>query len=247
MTPVNALIVACVRCWTRVYTWRLPPELRDARRAEIESDLWEGLHDPRMTPSDLNVQMVTRLTLGAVDDLAWRLTQGTVSSAATLRRRAAAAVVVCALVMLAGLLTPGIEPPDLPEVRGGAFAGSDTRPYPPPPPPPPPQGATRGETPSFQYGRSAYSVEANGQQPVLIREVQAVYPPVAVAAGVEGDALVQARITERGRVEDAEVAPADLFGRSAIEAVKQWEFAAAGTETLRPALLKVRVSFRRSQ
>jgi hypothetical protein len=48
MTAFSAFVVACVRRWTCVYTWRLPPAVRDARREEIESDLWESSHDPDM-------------------------------------------------------------------------------------------------------------------------------------------------------------------------------------------------------
>jgi hypothetical protein len=35
-----------VRSWTWLYTCGLPAAVRDARRAEIESDLWEFFHDP---------------------------------------------------------------------------------------------------------------------------------------------------------------------------------------------------------
>ena len=35
------LVIALVRLWTRIYTARMSPELREARRSEIESDLWE--------------------------------------------------------------------------------------------------------------------------------------------------------------------------------------------------------------
>jgi hypothetical protein len=35
------LAVNCVRGWTWLYTWRMPPAFRETRRAEIESDLWE--------------------------------------------------------------------------------------------------------------------------------------------------------------------------------------------------------------
>ena len=33
---------AAVRAWTRLYTWCLPTDARDARRREIESDLWRA-------------------------------------------------------------------------------------------------------------------------------------------------------------------------------------------------------------
>jgi len=60
--------VAITRWWTRVYTFGLPPELRAIRRAEIESDLWESLHDP----DNAHPQILPRLAGGVVDDVCWR-------------------------------------------------------------------------------------------------------------------------------------------------------------------------------
>ncbi len=39
------LAIAIVRAWTRLYTWRLDPAVRDRRQREIECDVWEQLHD----------------------------------------------------------------------------------------------------------------------------------------------------------------------------------------------------------
>ena len=44
MTLWLRFVTGAVRAWTRLYTWRVAPSLREARRAEIESDLWEHLH-----------------------------------------------------------------------------------------------------------------------------------------------------------------------------------------------------------
>ena len=84
MTPRSASPVASVvRLWTWVYTLGLPPALRDARRAEIESDLWDLEHEAEqhrgLSPA---VQMWVRLLLGFPDDLLWRLTHATVSKRA---------------------------------------------------------------------------------------------------------------------------------------------------------------------
>jgi hypothetical protein len=62
------LAIAITRWWTRVYTLGLRAELRDARCAEIESDLWESLHDPDVT----HAQILPRLAGGLLDDLSWR-------------------------------------------------------------------------------------------------------------------------------------------------------------------------------
>ena len=62
--------VALTRWWTRCYTLGLPGEVRDARCAEIESDVWESLHDPEAG----HPQILSRLAAGVVDDLCWRVT-----------------------------------------------------------------------------------------------------------------------------------------------------------------------------
>jgi hypothetical protein len=72
----KAAVVA--RWWTRVYTAGLPVDLRDARRAEVESDLWESVSDG--APSR---HILARLALGVVDDLTWSLTLMDTSTRAT--------------------------------------------------------------------------------------------------------------------------------------------------------------------
>jgi hypothetical protein len=62
------LAMAITRWWTRVYTLGLPAGLREARRAEIESDLWESLHDPEVA----RPQILPRLAGGLLDDVCWR-------------------------------------------------------------------------------------------------------------------------------------------------------------------------------
>lgn len=61
--------VSLARWWTRLYTAGLPVHLRDARRAEVESDLWESVADG--APSR---HILARLALGIADDLTWSLT-----------------------------------------------------------------------------------------------------------------------------------------------------------------------------
>ena len=98
------LAVNAVRGWTWLYTWRMPPGTREARRAEIESDLWEFQRD---TPADnafLSAShILLRLLLGIPDDLGWRLDQAVVrgtleqGSVAFSARVAGAALFVFAL------------------------------------------------------------------------------------------------------------------------------------------------------
>jgi hypothetical protein len=61
--------VSVTRWWTRLYTAGLPSDLREARRAEIESDLWESVSDG--APAR---HILARLALGMTDDLTWSLT-----------------------------------------------------------------------------------------------------------------------------------------------------------------------------
>ena len=67
--------VGMVRTWTRVYTWRMPSECRDNRRAEIESDLWELQQDADDAEGPGAVRIFLRLVLGMPDDVGWRIEQ----------------------------------------------------------------------------------------------------------------------------------------------------------------------------
>jgi hypothetical protein len=67
-----AFAIAVVRGWTRAYTWRLPQDVRDVRRGEIESDLFESQRDDGPTLS-LALQVTMRLLLGVPDDVQWRI------------------------------------------------------------------------------------------------------------------------------------------------------------------------------
>jgi hypothetical protein len=60
--------IAATRLWTRLYTAGLPREVRESRRAEIESDIWESLHDPTAS----GPQILLRLAAGVLDDVSWR-------------------------------------------------------------------------------------------------------------------------------------------------------------------------------
>src|SRR5215203_1149090 len=62
------IAVLLTRWWTRLYTLGLPTEVRAARCDEIESDLWESLHDPQAR----HPQILSRLAAGIADDICWR-------------------------------------------------------------------------------------------------------------------------------------------------------------------------------
>jgi hypothetical protein len=95
---VTALAVAAVRLWTWLYTSGLPVEVRNERRAEIASDLWECTHDPDGA-DDLRrpFHILLRLVRGVADDLRWRLARDRVTTAAV---RVGAALTVALLVFI---------------------------------------------------------------------------------------------------------------------------------------------------
>ncbi len=64
-----------VRGWVGLYTRGLEAELRDGRRAEIESDLWAHAEEAAFTgrgSTSIEIEMVTRLVLGMTADIGWR-------------------------------------------------------------------------------------------------------------------------------------------------------------------------------
>jgi hypothetical protein len=71
-------IIRPIRWWVHLYTAGLPPRIRDDRRAEIESDLWEqSRFAARQGFGHVAFALAvwTRWLLGIPDDLAWRVEQ----------------------------------------------------------------------------------------------------------------------------------------------------------------------------
>jgi len=139
---------ALVRIWVRLYTWRLPLVLRERRRAEIESDLWESLHDDEAR-SDLAqaVHIVLRLAAGIPDDLFWRFEQPREEKRLSRRAVAAVGFAATAMVVATGFwfltIVNAGELPKAPAAPSTWLAFPGFRPAPPPPPPPPPPPGTR--------------------------------------------------------------------------------------------------------
>jgi len=143
-SPLFALAVSAVRAWTRVYTWRLDPLMRERRRAEVESDLWEFQQDTagnrRVPPA---VQVIARLVIGVPDDLGWRA-EHFVVEASPARRVAAVAATAAALVVAALWVFASFQHAEMPRPPENPIAGWNPAlmkrlpPLPPPPPPPPP-------------------------------------------------------------------------------------------------------------
>lgn len=74
-----------VRGWTRLCTSRLPASVRERRRAEVESDLWESLRNEGGSTPAVVLHLLARLVLGIPDDLGWWIEQALV--AGVLRRQ----------------------------------------------------------------------------------------------------------------------------------------------------------------
>jgi hypothetical protein len=77
-TPIMKAAVGAVISWVRLYTIGLDADAKDARRAEIESDLWEhgaGNGAEGVGPQTTALQVLARLILGVPADLSWRLEQ----------------------------------------------------------------------------------------------------------------------------------------------------------------------------
>jgi TonB family protein len=68
-------------------------------------------------------------------------------------------------------------------------------------------------------------VGGNMQTPVKTRDVKAVYPPDAKAAGVQGVVILEAIVNGDGKIEDARVLRSvPELDAAALEAVRQWEY-----------------------
>ena len=88
-----SLVIKLTRWWVRVYTAGLRADRRDARRAEIDSDIWEQQRYAEATGTGHGLTallMVERLLLSVPTDLLWRLSLG------GSERRAARAAVIAA-------------------------------------------------------------------------------------------------------------------------------------------------------
>jgi hypothetical protein len=134
MSRTLELAIALVRLWTRVYTARMSPRLGAARRAEIESDLWEFQQD-RVGRGSLPpiVHVLVRLVRGIPDDLCWRAAHASVAV-----RPVRTTVVLTGVVLLLAALWMfnTMRTADLP-LPPTAPLRFTTLPPPPPPPAPP--------------------------------------------------------------------------------------------------------------
>ena len=148
MSPLLRLVVALVRAWTDCYTWRMNPDVRAARIAQIESDLWEELRERSSEGMRVPLSILARVVLGIPDDLAWRTTRDLIFEGSVRRSAAFGAIVSVVTVIAAIAVWVGIvmAPAKLPDPPSMMLFSAAPAPPPPPPPPPPcnPPASTAG-------------------------------------------------------------------------------------------------------
>jgi hypothetical protein len=135
MSLPTELAAGFCRLWTAIYTCGLPAKLRAARRAEIDSDLWELQSDAGRS-GYVAASILVRLVLGLPNDLLWRMEFA--DRRARMRQSiavaAGAAVALALMVLWNGFMLLNQELPE-PASPAMQFIAA---PRPPPPPPPPP-------------------------------------------------------------------------------------------------------------
>ena len=115
MSAVLGVAVGMTRTWVSLYTSGLPPEFRDSRRAEIDSDVWEQqrtadlLNQPQ---GETSLQLLARLVLGIPSDVTWRLETGrsarsersiSVNESRTMRSLIAVGMVAALFLVVTGI------------------------------------------------------------------------------------------------------------------------------------------------
>jgi TonB family protein len=109
--------------------------------------------------------------------------------------------------------TPGVARG--PGARGGGAGASSS----------PGAGAARSETPQVRPDGGPVRVGGNVTAPTQVRKVDPVYPEEAKAARVQGVVILEATISDQGRVDSVRVLRSiPLLDQAAIDAVRQWEY-----------------------
>ena len=97
-------------------------------------------------------------------------------------------------------------------VVGGIVGGLPTDAPPPPPPPPP-------------VARGPVRVGGEIKAPALQYRVEPVYPPMALAANLQGTVILEATVDQDGSVQDVRVvSKPGAFDKAAMTAVSQWRY-----------------------
>lgn len=143
---MQSFAIALVRAWTRIYTLGMDSRARDARLAEIESDLWESVQR-----GDQVLEILARLVFGLLDDLVWRTNHDLIRETSTRRTAAFGVIVTLATLAFVAALwfidaARAAQLPEPPSLMH--FVASPAPPPPPPPPPCQPPAFTAGCAPA---------------------------------------------------------------------------------------------------
>jgi hypothetical protein len=160
------LAVMVVRAWTRAYTKGMDADVRRRRCAEIESDIWESLHDPENTDAT-GAHILVRFARGAPADLSWRL-EHTLTGGQLMWRKLALLCIATATVMaILWSFSPPSEPLSLPNLPATPIPiYVEKRRGPPPPPPPPPSWEEFvAKWPAARTWPREFTRAVNGKQP----------------------------------------------------------------------------------
>ena len=135
--------------------------------------------------------------------------------------------------------SPPPAAPSTPSAPAGAARPGAPPPPPPPPPPPDPDGRKRLVGVAIRVG-------GNITPPPKTKDVRPLYPPLALAANVEGAVILELRVEADGKVSDARVVQSiPLLDQAATDAAMQWQFQPVllnGVPT--PVIMNVTVDFR---
>ena len=118
---------------------------------------------------------------------------------------------------------PVVEKPREPEPPP-AFV----EPAPPPPPPDALEAARAGRDPGTPVPPAPHSLRIGDDivAPAKTRNVNPVYPRIAISARVQGTVVIEATIDREGKVSEARVLRSiPLLDQAALDAVRQWEYA----------------------
>jgi TonB family protein len=240
--------LSLVRAWTKVYSAGLQTELRDARREEIESDLWETQHESRADRARSSASdVIARLVVGIPDDLGWRMEQVNAMARMT-RVSALVAFAGASLAIWVGIASWMTRPAPLPAPSLRPLRARMTYPPPPSPPAPPPRSHFDKSTPkiTFTYAETSYATAGDMPLPRKVKDARPIHAPIAVAAGVNGTVLIEATIDEAGRVADPRILQSvPMLDQSAVDALRQWEFEPTSVKgEAIPVTIRVTVNYR---
>jgi protein TonB len=86
--------------------------------------------------------------------------------------------------------------------------------------------AGRPVTPTIQTSSPKHwRISGGVEEGLQIRNVKPIYPAIALAAGIEGEVVLQAEIGKDGRIENLRAVSGNpLLIRAALDAVQQWRY-----------------------